>query len=84
VTTAVLRAAIKETHCICTNCFNIKPLCTLSIQCNNTQRIRLTTNSNYFSKQHTRVSLRQWYSTWGTRTPGGTRRHLRGYVKLNK
>jgi hypothetical protein len=23
----------------------------------------------------------QWYSTWGTRTPGGTRRHLRGYVK---
>jgi hypothetical protein len=22
----------------------------------------------------------QWYSTGGTRTPGGTRRHLRGYV----
>jgi hypothetical protein len=28
------------------------------------------------------VVLKQWYSTWGTRTPGGTRRHLRGYVKL--
>jgi hypothetical protein len=26
--------------------------------------------------------LHQWYSTLGTRTPGGTRRHLRGYVKL--
>jgi hypothetical protein len=25
-------------------------------------------------------SLDQWYSTGGTRTPGGTRRHLRGYV----
>jgi hypothetical protein len=25
--------------------------------------------------------VEQWYSTWGTRTPGGTRRHLRGYVK---
>jgi hypothetical protein len=24
----------------------------------------------------------QWYSTGGTRTPGGTRRHLRGYVKF--
>jgi hypothetical protein len=24
--------------------------------------------------------LGQWYSTAGTRTPGGTRRHLRGYV----
>jgi hypothetical protein len=28
--------------------------------------------------------LDQWYLTWGTRTPGGTRRHLRGYVKLKK
>jgi hypothetical protein len=28
--------------------------------------------------------LDQWYSTWGTRTPGGTRRHLKGYVKLKK
>jgi hypothetical protein len=28
--------------------------------------------------------LKQRYSTWGTRTPGGTRRHLRGYVKLKK
>jgi hypothetical protein len=26
--------------------------------------------------------LDQWYSTGGTRTPGGTRRHLRGYVKF--
>jgi hypothetical protein len=26
--------------------------------------------------------LEQWYSTGGTRTPGGTRRHLRGYVKF--
>ena len=26
--------------------------------------------------------LWQWYSTWGTRTPEGTRRHLRGYVKF--
>jgi hypothetical protein len=24
--------------------------------------------------------LEQWYSTGGTRTPGSTRRHLRGYV----
>jgi hypothetical protein len=24
----------------------------------------------------------QWYSTWDTRTPGGTGRHLRGYVKF--
>jgi hypothetical protein len=24
--------------------------------------------------------LMQWYSTGGTRTPGGMRRHLRGYV----
>ena len=30
------------------------------------------------------VALKQWYSTWGTRTSGGTRRHLRGYVKLKK
>ena len=29
-------------------------------------------------------ALGQWYSTWGTRTPGGMRRHLRGYVKLKK
>jgi hypothetical protein len=28
--------------------------------------------------------LEQWYSTWGTRTLGGTRRHLRGYVKFKK
>jgi hypothetical protein len=29
--------------------------------------------------------LEQWYSTWGTRTPGGTWRHLGGgYVKLKK
>ena len=26
----------------------------------------------------------QWYSTWGTRTPGGSRRHHRGHVKLKK
>jgi hypothetical protein len=26
--------------------------------------------------------LGQWYSTWGTHTRGGMRRHLRGYVKL--
>jgi hypothetical protein len=26
--------------------------------------------------------LDQWYSTGGTRTPGGTRRHLRWYVKF--
>jgi hypothetical protein len=26
----------------------------------------------------------QWSSTWGARTPGGTRRHIRGYVKLRK
>jgi hypothetical protein len=26
--------------------------------------------------------LDQWYSTGGTRTSGGTRRHLRGYVKF--
>jgi hypothetical protein len=29
-------------------------------------------------------SLEIWFPTWGTRTPGGTRRHLRGYVKLKK
>jgi hypothetical protein len=29
-------------------------------------------------------SLEQWYSTWGTRIPGGTRGHLKGYVKLKK
>jgi hypothetical protein len=29
-----------------------------------------------------RYGLKQWYSTGGTRTPGGTRRHLRGYVKF--
>jgi hypothetical protein len=28
--------------------------------------------------------LEQWYSTWGTRTPGGMRRYLRGYVKFKK
>jgi hypothetical protein len=32
----------------------------------------------------TEHKLDQWYSTWGTRTPGGTRRHLRGYVKSKK
>jgi hypothetical protein len=26
----------------------------------------------------TQYSLDQWYSTWGARTPGGTRRHLGG------
>jgi hypothetical protein len=26
------------------------------------------------------IRLEQWYSTGGTRTLGGTRRHLRGYV----
>jgi hypothetical protein len=25
--------------------------------------------------------LDQWYSTWGTRTPGGARRHVRRYIK---
>jgi hypothetical protein len=30
------------------------------------------------------VTLDQWDSTRGTRTPGDTRRHLRGYVKLKK
>jgi hypothetical protein len=24
------------------------------------------------------IHIEQWYSTWGTRTPGGTRRHLGG------
>jgi hypothetical protein len=28
--------------------------------------------------------VEQWYSTWGTCTPRGTGRHLRGYVKLKK
>jgi hypothetical protein len=27
-------------------------------------------------------AIGQWYSTWGTRTPWGMRRHLKGYVKL--
>jgi hypothetical protein len=31
------------------------------------------------SPQH----LDQWYSTWGTCTPGGTQRHLRGYAKTS-
>ena len=35
VATAAFRTAIKETHCICTICFNIKPLCVLPIQCIN-------------------------------------------------
>jgi hypothetical protein len=26
----------------------------------------------------------QWYSTWGMRTPGGTGRHLRGYVTFHQ
>jgi hypothetical protein len=26
----------------------------------------------------------QWYATWGMHTPGGTRRHLRGYVKSHQ
>ena len=30
------------------------------------------------------VCLEQWYSTWGTRIPGGTRRHVRGTVKFKK
>jgi hypothetical protein len=38
----------------------------------------------YLSQVHYHTRLRspidQWYSTGGTRTPGGTRRHLRGYV----
>jgi hypothetical protein len=29
-----------------------------------------------------RNAIDQWYSTGDTRTPGGTRRHLRGYVKF--
>jgi hypothetical protein len=29
---------------------------------------------------HKVIRLQQWYSTGVTRTPGGTRRHLRGYV----
>ena len=28
--------------------------------------------------------LDQWCSTWGTRTPGGKRRHLRGVRKIKK
>jgi hypothetical protein len=36
------------------------------------------------SERPWRDILDQWYSTWGTRTPGGTRRHLRGYVKFKK
>jgi hypothetical protein len=28
--------------------------------------------------------LRQWYSNWGMCTPGGTQRHLRGYVKSHQ
>jgi hypothetical protein len=30
------------------------------------------------------ITVEQWYSNWGTCTLGGTRRHLRGYVKLTK
>jgi hypothetical protein len=29
-----------------------------------------------------RTELDQWYSTWGTRTPGDTRIHHRGYLKF--
>jgi hypothetical protein len=29
---------------------------------------------------HQILSLQQWYSTWCTRTPGGTRRHCKGYI----
>ena len=37
---------------------------------------------NPLDQQIGNYKLDQWYSTWGTRTPGGTRRHLRGYVKF--
>jgi hypothetical protein len=29
------------------------------------------------------VRLEQWSSIWGTRTPGGMRRHPRGYAKTS-
>jgi hypothetical protein len=29
-------------------------------------------------------AIMQWFSTWGMRTPGGTRKHLGGYVKFKK
>jgi hypothetical protein len=45
----------------------------------------LSTNSSRFNFIRINpFSLEQWYSTWGKRTPGGMRRHLRGYVKLKK
>jgi hypothetical protein len=31
-----------------------------------------------------RGALRLWYSTWGTSTPGGTRRYLTWYIKLKR
>jgi hypothetical protein len=36
--------------------------------------------SKFLLYDYVRISLEQWYSTGGTRTPRGTRRHLRGYV----
>jgi hypothetical protein len=32
----------------------------------------------------TKHLIKQWYSNWGISTPGGTRKHFRGYVKLKK
>lgn len=45
----------KRNTCICTTCFNFKPLCVLSIQCSNVNIWGLQNNSSYFSKQHNRL-----------------------------
>jgi hypothetical protein len=59
-----------------------------SCKCRNSTSIRqrpfpsrsiIIHQSSYLS---TLYNLDQWYSTWGMRTSGGTRRHLRGYVKI--
>jgi hypothetical protein len=38
--------------------------------------------SGLFSDAGSSWTLDQWHSTWGRHNPGGTRRHVRGYVKL--
>jgi hypothetical protein len=30
------------------------------------------------------IGIEQWYSTWGTPTPGDRRRHLTGYVRSHQ
>jgi hypothetical protein len=76
-------AEFNFTSCICSQCYfrciARSSLVESFIEVRNCCCLR-NCRSKVETTIHRNNPLAQWYSTWGTRTPGGTRRLLRGYV----